>query len=59
MPIKTKVHYLSVLGRKVAAVVEEVDLNGRRLLLRVTATKDQTYRRGELISCSTNWAIPR
>lgn len=47
-----KVYYLPPDGRRVTAVVVEVDskIHPSRAVLRVTATKDPKYKRGLLIS---------
>lgn len=56
-----KCFYIALDGRKVAAVVESID-NERhpaRYNLRVTATKDRTYRRGKLINTPPAFVLAR
>ncbi len=50
--VGAKVHYLSVEGRKVTAIVESIDsvTHPSRVNIRITATKDKRYAKGMLIN---------
>lgn len=56
-----KVWYLAVDGRKIAAVVDSLDKERHptRLNLRITATKDRTYSRGQLVNTPPAFVQPR
>jgi len=59
MPLKTKVTYTGLYGRKVKAVVIGSSADTRRVTLKVTSLTDRIYPRGFLIDTTTTWVVAR
>lgn len=56
-----KCYYLTVDGRRVTAVVDSVDsvTHPSRVNLRITATKDRKYPKGQLVNTPPAFVTPR